>query len=201
MEPTLITELTSKNLVREIQSKLQSLGYYEGQVDGISGPKTAKAWANFKRDNWLDQEEIIGEASLELLREQSPTIDWEDFDSKVSKYFSVGEVCQWYWNRIVKDERIRSNVVELARELDEVREEFGKPIHVTSWYRPPAVNAAVGGVPNSTHLTGKAVDITASHLEELHQLLDNKLWTNRALGWYPRQRFIHLDLRQGRIRW
>jgi len=32
---------------------------------------------------------------------------------------------------------------------------------VTSWYRDPAVNRAVGGVPNSFHLWGLALDIVA----------------------------------------
>ena len=33
-----------------------------------------------------------------------------------------------------------------------------KPILVSSWYRSPAVNAAVGGVENSSHAKGEAVD-------------------------------------------
>jgi putative chitinase len=202
VQPTPITELTDKNLIVEIQSKLQSLGYYEdGQVDGVSGPKTEKAWRKWKSDNWLSQETIIGRSSLRMLREQYQPTDWLDFDSHVSEFFTVGEVSQWDEKRIVYPSDIKENVKELARELDEVRKAFGKPIQVTSWYRPPEVNAAVGGAINSQHITGKAADITAADLEELHQLLENKLWTNRALGWYSRQRFIHLDLRQGFIRW
>lgn len=42
--------------------------------------------------------------------------------------------------------------------LDPLREEVG-PIIITSGYRSPSVNAAVGGSPTSQHMTGNAVDI------------------------------------------
>ena len=46
--------------------------------------------------------------------------------------------------------------------LDPLREAWGKPIYVNSGYRSPAVNKAVGGAATSQHVTGQAVDITAS---------------------------------------
>jgi zinc D-Ala-D-Ala carboxypeptidase len=36
----------------------------------------------------------------------------------------------------------------------------GKPILVSSWYRCPALNAAVGSKPTSAHMTGMAIDFT-----------------------------------------
>lgn len=50
-------------------------------------------------------------------------------------------------------ERIRAHLGQLAgREV---------PIHITSGYRCPALNAAIGGARRSDHLTGCAVDFEA----------------------------------------
>ena len=51
------------------------------------------------------------------------------------------------------------NLRLLARYLDLVREEYGKPIRVNSGFRSEAVNEKVGGVRNSAHLLGLAADI------------------------------------------
>lgn len=43
--------------------------------------------------------------------------------------------------------------------LEPLRTALGRRVIVTSGYRSPAVNRAVGGVPNSPHLRGEAIDI------------------------------------------
>lgn len=46
-----------------------------------------------------------------------------------------------------------------AFKLEKVRTLLGNvAIHINSWYRSPEVNRAVGGVSNSQHLTGEAID-------------------------------------------
>ncbi|MHB0965336.1 MAG: D-Ala-D-Ala carboxypeptidase family metallohydrolase [Bellilinea sp.] len=46
-----------------------------------------------------------------------------------------------------------------AQGMEYVRHLLGdKPIHIDSGYRSPALNAAVGGVATSAHLSGYAVD-------------------------------------------
>ena len=45
--------------------------------------------------------------------------------------------------------------------LDPIRRRYGAPIIVTSGYRSPALNTAVGGVANSHHIVGCAADIVA----------------------------------------
>ena len=46
--------------------------------------------------------------------------------------------------------------------LDPLREAVGKPVKVTSGYRSPAVNKAVGGVATSQHVKGQAADVQVS---------------------------------------
>ncbi len=61
-------------------------------------------------------------------------------------------------------EAARKNVAALVDTvLDPLREAWGKPITVTSGYRCPALNKAVGGVPTSMHMSGRAADITTGN--------------------------------------
>ena len=47
----------------------------------------------------------------------------------------------------------------VANVLDPLREKYGKPIVVSSGYRCPKLNKAVGGVARSQHTKGEAADI------------------------------------------
>ena len=53
--------------VRQIQTKLQSLGYYTGSVDGIYGTKTFNAVKSFQRDYGLTVDGIAGTNTLSAL--------------------------------------------------------------------------------------------------------------------------------------
>lgn len=58
-------------------------------------------------------------------------------------------------------ESLKGNIEALVDNvLDPLRQAWGKPITVTSGYRCPKLNKAVGGVATSQHLKGEAVDIT-----------------------------------------
>jgi len=58
------------------------------------------------------------------------------------------------------DLEVTKNLRWLAGTLEEVRKLVGKPVHVSSGYRSPAVNKAVGGSSKSAHMRGLAADIT-----------------------------------------
>jgi zinc D-Ala-D-Ala carboxypeptidase len=53
------------------------------------------------------------------------------------------------------------NLQATAEMLERIRSTLGAPIIVTSGYRGPALNRAVGGVTSSDHMTGQAADIVA----------------------------------------
>jgi len=131
------------------------------------------------------------------------SIDWKDFNCPISTFFTVGEVTQWDVRRIPISNEVKANILALAKELDKVRAKWGSPIQVTSWYRPPAVNRAVGGATRSQHLTGSAVDIFPSqgNIYDFQEWLDEGLWRDRALGYGASRDFVHCDLRHRRIRW
>ena len=57
-------------------------------------------------------------------------------------------------------EEVTANLKALCENvLQGIRDYFNKPVTVSSGYRSPALNAAIGGQPTSQHLTGQAADI------------------------------------------
>lgn len=52
--------------------------------------------------------------------------------------------------------------------LQPIRRRLNLPIEVTSGYRSPELNKAVGGAKNSQHMTGDAADIICNHTTMRH---------------------------------
>lgn len=129
---------------------------------------------------------------------------WKNNANRISKYFTVGEAINYDSRRIpARGSTVEKNIFALAKELDKLREHFGVPLKCNSWNRPPAINRAVGGVNNSKHTLGLAVDITVTNgdYNKLKEIEDYcvKHWKGgvgrAALN--PRKRFCHLDSRNG----
>ena len=53
--------------VREIQTRLAALGYYDGTIDGIYGTQTKKAVQKFQQDRGLTADGIAGKQTLNAL--------------------------------------------------------------------------------------------------------------------------------------
>lgn len=86
------------------------------------------------------------------------------------------------------------NEVLLAK-LDELRDRIGAPIIVTSGYRCPEHNAAVGGVENSQHVQGTAADIYCDAVS-VDQLADAAAAIGfDGIGRYYNSGFVHVDCR------
>lgn len=61
----------------------------------------------------------------------------------------------------IPDDTAIANLRKTAAMLEHVRELLGVPVTVTSGYRSPRLNRAVGGVTSSDHTKGMAADIVA----------------------------------------
>lgn len=102
---------------------------------------------------------------------------------------------------IINAHQIEAKIVETARELDICRSILGdRPLWVNSWYRPPHINARVGGARYSRHLFGDGVDIRSDYLSsaQIYRLLD-KVHVEGGLGRY--HSFVHIDWRGEIARW
>ena len=103
-------------------------------------------------------------------------------------------------DRIPANATISRNIITMARRMEDIRARLGnRPMRITSWYRPPAVNRAVGGARNSTHLYGHGVDFIVVGLSarSAQRILDP--WWSGGLGYGPN--FTHVDNRGYRARW
>ena len=65
------------------------------------------------------------------------------------------------------DAAVIANLKHLCEEvLEPLRRHVGGPILISSGYRCPALNTAVGGATGSQHMTGEAADIHINSIEE-----------------------------------
>jgi len=93
-------------------------------------------------------------------------------------------------------------IVRIAQLAQRARNQIGQPLIVASWYRPPQLNRAVGGLPNSRHIIGDAIDFICENLSgnQLYWALDP--WWPGGLGRYRHfPHLCHIDARSYRARW
>ena len=105
----------------------------------------------------------------------------------MSRYFTKSEfACKCGCGR----NSISSDLITL---LDAAREEADTAFVITSGYRCPAHNKAVGGSPSSSHIKGLAVDIKADNSANRMKIINGL--TNagfKRIGIH--HRFIHVDI-------
>ena len=91
-------------------------------------------------------------------------------NAKLSEHFTLGELTKSGSHpevyNIPSHEAI-ANMKRLCQWLEVLRKRYNAPIIINSGYRSPQLNKKIGGVVNSNHLTGCAVDIRVSGMEQL----------------------------------
>ena len=157
--------------VKQVQLLLAFLGYDPGDCDGVDGKNTRAALRAFQQAEGLEPDGIAGQQTQARLREavfqgrtktgQEPAAAplgtgtwWDEI-----RYFSrqepyIGCSCGQCGGFPVEPSE------KLMRLADAVRAAAGRPMVPTSTVRCRAHNKAVGGVENSRHLLGKAMDFS-----------------------------------------
>lgn len=86
------------------------------------------------------------------------------------------------------------NLQSLAQKMETVRALFGRAIEITSGYRNPVVNAAVGGTPTSAHALGHAADFHVdgeTDLDAAKRIRDSGIAFDQLI--YEKNRCVHLS--------
>lgn len=100
---------------------------------------------------------------------------------------------------VVPTPDLMTNALTLIEEvLEWVRWYQGPaPIHISSWYRDPAYNAAIGGVARSTHLLAAAADINKAGWSplKLARAIHHDHPHSELLGIGCYRTFVHVDVR------
>lgn len=146
--------------VKQQQCLLVVMGFDPGEIDGVWGTKTREAVMRMQKQLGLEADGVFGEgtemAARKAVADRTEPEAPSDFWSGI-RYFQRGEfACKCggkYCNGFPAEPSER--LVLLA---DRVRDHFGKPATVSSGLRCSQHNTAVGGVYNSRHLTGRAMD-------------------------------------------
>lgn len=121
---------------------------------------------------------------------------------QLSDHFSLAEMTVTLHRDIsnIPDEAVLGVLRDTAHRMEEVRDLLGGAITVSSAYRCPALNRAVGGVAFSAHVTGRAVDFNcfgygdplaichriATSALRFDQLIEEGTWVH--LSFDPRMR-------------
>ena len=149
--------------VKQIQHLLAYLGYYTASVDGIWGNQSSAAASRFQQDYGLPVDGIAGEETQKALKQavsdgmpekQEETDFWSGIRYWKREEFRCrcgGQYCNGF------PAEPSETLVQL---VDDLRQRAGRPAHASSGLRCSIWNAIQGGVANSRHLTGKALDFS-----------------------------------------
>jgi hypothetical protein len=148
---------------KQKQLLLAFLGYYEGHLDGIFGPESQAATRAFQEDfGGLAVDGICGEETEKALKH---SVAYGTMQKKE-------EADDSFWDVVANFSRKEFGCPcgrcggfptepkeKLVLALQQIRDHFGKAVHISSGVRCRAHNDELpGSVPNSFHLVGTAAD-------------------------------------------
>lgn len=121
-------------------------------------------------------------------------------DGKLYKHYNHFPMSEWRWPNFSPREMASKREGELKinyeamDKLQALRSAIGRPLIITSAYRSPAHNKAVGGATGSKHLLAEAFDVRMDN----HEPHSFEAYAQQAgfkgFGYYPKKGFMHIDL-------
>lgn len=141
--------------------------------DGLAGPKTMEALKVYQQAKGLSQTGRVDDATWDMLMQEIPSLPERETVPELDTEGGTTTVIT-FWSGIVYFKRnemrckcggkycngFPAEPQQLLMELaDRARKHFGSPAHVVSGLRCQRWNQIQGGVANSQHMYGEAMDI------------------------------------------
>lgn len=169
------TASKSQEVIDRIQNILQRV---EPALvdDGLAGPKTMEVLKQYQESKGLPQTGRVDDTTWDNLMFEGPELPDKEPNPDPGDESTTDTTVVTFWPGIVyftRDELkckcggrycngFPAEPQELLMELaDRARKHFGVPVHVVSGLRCPTWNALQGGVANSQHRFGEAMDCCA----------------------------------------
>ena len=189
--------------IKQRQHLLAYLGYYVGNIDGSWGTLSKTATVAFQKDFGLEPDGVCGPETEKALKhavaygiskkqeaaetEKNGTF-WDDIKHFNRKEFKCkcGNI---YCNGYPAEPQEK-----LIRVADKIREHFGATATVSSGLRCKQHNANVGGVSNSRHLTGKAMDFCIAGKTASQVLAVVQKQPDIRYSYAIDSQFVHMDI-------
>ena len=181
--------------IKQKQCLLYYLGYYTGAIDGLWGRKSREATQKFQETYGLPATGNFDDATAEMAKAAVagtatpvPKVDdWSDI-----KYFSRKEFA-------CKCGKCGGFPVEpnmtMVRVGDRVRGYFGAKATVSSGIRCATHNKNVGGVSNSRHLLGTAMDFCIAGKKSNEVLAYVQQQPEVRYAYAIDDNYVHMDMK------
>lgn len=188
--------------IKQKQCLLYYLGYYVGEIDGDWGTLSKTATKAFQKEFGITVDGIAGAETEKALthavaygmpaKKETTIITSADWWDEI-KYFKKEEfACKCggkYCNGYPAD--MNKKVVKVA---DRVRKHFGAVATVSSGLRCSQHNANSGGVSNSRHMKGKAIDFCIAGKTAAQVLAYVQKQPEIRYAYAITDKYVHMDV-------
>lgn len=189
--------------IKQKQCILYILGYYKGNIDGVWGDLSKTATTAFQKDFGIEDDGVFGAETEKAARHavafgmpakkepSKPTAakDWwveiEYFKKEEFACKCGGKYCKGY------PAEMNEKVVKVA---DRTRKYFGATATVSSGLRCAKHNTAVGGVSNSRHKLGKAMDFCIAGKSAAQVLAYVQKQPEIRYAYAINDKYVHMDV-------
>ena len=194
------TEEKSREIIDNIQDVVTAYAGITLVNDGLAGPGTMEAVKDYQKAMGLPITGVVDGQTYEAVcqwsgpqpKKQETGTFWDDIEYFTEEEFKCkcgGRYCDGY------PAQMREEVVRIC---DAARRHFGRRGHVISGLRCQIHNANEGGVANSQHMYGEAVDlriegVTADQLLAFIQKQPSVRYAYKINGTN-----VHVDIPQGK---